>query len=118
LLLRAPSRLNAFSQPTKLAEYLAAGLPVVVSRGTGTVAELIERERAGIAIDWFNVDEDAMRTTVHAVCGGLRASGAEMREASRDLCDRHFTWHRYTGQVRNAYAKALPTNSRRAAGAQ
>lgn len=113
LILRAPSRLNTFSQPTKLAEYLAAGLPVVVSRGTGTVAELIERERAGIAIDWFSANPDAMRTTVQAVCADLRAFGGEMRQASLELCDRHFTWRRYTGQVREAYVKALPYDSRR-----
>lgn len=118
LLLRAPSRLNTFSQPTKLAEYLAAGLPVVVSRGTGTVAELIERERAGIAIDWFTADADAMRATVQAVCTDLRANGAEMREASLQLCDRHFTWRRYTGQVRNAYAKALPMSLKSGARSQ
>jgi glycosyltransferase involved in cell wall biosynthesis len=46
-LLRAPSRLNRFSQPTKLGEYLAAGVPVIVARGTGAVDELIEREQAG-----------------------------------------------------------------------
>jgi len=37
--------------PTKFAEYLASGLPVIATRGIGDVDEQIERERAGVLLD-------------------------------------------------------------------
>src|SRR6185312_6147009 len=49
ILLRAPSRMNRFSQPTKFAEYLAAGLPVIVANGTGVLDTIVETSGAGIA---------------------------------------------------------------------
>lgn len=37
--------------PTKFAEYLASGLPVISTRGIGDVDALIERERVGVLLD-------------------------------------------------------------------
>ncbi|MFT3885248.1 MAG: hypothetical protein QM724_07410 [Flavobacteriales bacterium] len=47
LLLRADTLTNRVSSPTKFAEYLAAGLPVIVSPGIGDFSALVERERLG-----------------------------------------------------------------------
>ena len=42
------------SSPTKMAEYLAAGLPVICNRGIGDLDELIETDRVGVLLDEFN----------------------------------------------------------------
>ncbi len=42
------------SSPTKMAEYLAAGLPVICNRGIGDVDELIETDRVGVLLDEFD----------------------------------------------------------------
>jgi glycosyltransferase involved in cell wall biosynthesis len=42
------------SSPTKIAEYLAAGLPIVVNAGVGDVDDLIERRQVGAIIDGFS----------------------------------------------------------------
>ncbi|MEK6334195.1 MAG: glycosyltransferase [Acidobacteriota bacterium] len=51
-------RKPAFSQiaasPTKIAEYLAAGLPVVSNSGTGDVDKILETEGVGITVDTFD----------------------------------------------------------------
>jgi len=39
--------------PTKIPEYLAAGLPIVANAGVGDVDELIESERVGVLINEF-----------------------------------------------------------------
>ncbi len=51
-------RKPAFSQiaaaPTKIAEYLAAGIPVVSNAGTGDVDEILQRESVGLTVHSFD----------------------------------------------------------------
>ena len=42
------------SSPTKIAEYLASGLPIVCNAGIGDVDEIIEGENVGVVIGEFN----------------------------------------------------------------
>lgn len=42
------------SSPTKLAEYLACGLPIIANRGVGDVDELIEKNGVGVLVDGFD----------------------------------------------------------------
>ncbi|MCW5959742.1 MAG: glycosyltransferase [Pyrinomonadaceae bacterium] len=42
------------SSPTKIAEYLASGVPIITNRGVGDVAEHIEEDRTGAVVDNFN----------------------------------------------------------------
>ena len=51
------------SSPTKIAEYLAGGVPIITNRGVGDVAELIEEHRVGAVIKDFTTESylDALR---------------------------------------------------------
>ena len=42
------------SSPTKIAEYLASGIPIITNRGVGDVAELIEKHQTGAVVDDFS----------------------------------------------------------------
>ena len=42
------------SSPTKIAEYLACGLPIVSNRGVGDIDALIENNKVGVLIDEFS----------------------------------------------------------------
>ncbi len=42
------------SSPTKIAEYLASGLPVICNSGVGDLDELIETDHVGVVISEFN----------------------------------------------------------------
>lgn len=46
----APAPSKAASSPTKIAEYLAAGLPIVIGSGVGDTDELVERHRVGVVV--------------------------------------------------------------------
>jgi glycosyltransferase involved in cell wall biosynthesis len=107
LLLRAPSRMNRFSQPTKLGEYLSAGLPVVVSRGTGQVDRLIEANDAGFAVEAFDVPWTRLVEEADRVWRGIRSRGEELRRNAMSLCEREFLWTSYTERVRDVYESAL-----------
>ena len=42
------------SSPTKIAEYLASGIPIITNRGVGDVAEQIEMDKTGAVVDDFS----------------------------------------------------------------
>jgi glycosyltransferase involved in cell wall biosynthesis len=45
------------SSPTKTAEYLACGLPVIINAGVGDSDQLVTRERVGALVTDFNTEE-------------------------------------------------------------
>lgn len=45
------------SSPTKIAEYLISGLPVVSNAGIGDLDELIERDKVGVLVRGFSTEE-------------------------------------------------------------
>ena len=48
---RTPGPAQSGASPIKVAEYLAAGLPVVSSAGVGDLDKIIEEERIGVVVD-------------------------------------------------------------------
>ena len=57
---RKPTFAQIGASPTKVPEYLAAGLPVVCNAGIGDTDEIVERERVGTILRKF--DDDAYQT--------------------------------------------------------
>jgi len=51
LLLRAPDPLNEVACPTKFAEYVMSGLPVLISRGIGDCTGFVETHRVGAVLE-------------------------------------------------------------------
>jgi glycosyltransferase involved in cell wall biosynthesis len=78
------------SSPTKIAEYLASGLPVVTNRGVGDVAEQIEADQTGAVVADFSresyltalreIENLRRKTDLSAAC---RASAAERFDLER-----------------------------------
>ncbi|MEZ5428961.1 MAG: glycosyltransferase [Pyrinomonadaceae bacterium] len=74
------------SSPTKIAEYLVCGLPIVSNSGVGDLDDLIEGEKVGVIINEFNRSEYA-----RAFDRIVRMSGAEdFREHSRQIAGKMF----------------------------
>ena len=63
---RKPTFSQIAASPTKIPEYLAAGLPVVSNSGVGDINELLERERVGVIVKDFN-DEEYTRMAERAL---------------------------------------------------
>lgn len=83
-------RQPAFSQiaasPTKIAEYLAAGIPVVSNAGTGDVDELLKSERVGLTVHSF---DDATLAAAAAAALAL-ASETGIEDRCRQVAASHF----------------------------
>lgn len=56
---RKPTFSQIAASPTKIPEYLAAGLPAVSNAGIGDTDELLEREQVGVVVRGFTRDEFA-----------------------------------------------------------
>lgn len=90
------------SSPTKIAEYLAAGLPVVCNAGIGDVDEVIEGDRVGVVLRDF--DDESFTRALEEV-EALRAEGS-LAERARASAERRFDIERVGGaKYRRLYAR-------------
>lgn len=83
-----PSYSKIAMSPTKFAEYLAAGLPVISTRGIGDLDAQIARERVGVLLDAFT--DDAYAAALRAAEElrsepGFRARAAAVARRLYDL---------------------------------
>ncbi|MGH8773404.1 MAG: glycosyltransferase, partial [Burkholderiales bacterium] len=83
-------RKSAFSQiaasPTKIPEYLAAGLPIVSNQGIGDIDELLMSERVGVGVTDFDSESLA-----NAVASALAlAAEPGIAERCREVAQRRF----------------------------
>ena len=68
------------SSPTKIAEYLACGLPIVANKGVGDVDHLIEENNVGVLIEDFSTQ--AYHDAIEAV-GRLPEESEHYRKTAR-----------------------------------
>jgi glycosyltransferase involved in cell wall biosynthesis len=90
------------SSPTKIAEYLAAGLPVVANAGVGDVDEVIEGDRVGVVLRDF--DDESFTRALEEV-EALRAEG-DLAARARESAERRYDIERVGGaKYRRLYAR-------------
>jgi glycosyltransferase involved in cell wall biosynthesis len=90
------------SSPTKIAEYLAAGLPVVTNAGIGDVDEVIEGDRVGVVLRAF--DDESFTRALEEV-ERLSAEG-DLTGRARASAERRFDIERVGGaKYRRLYAR-------------
>jgi glycosyltransferase involved in cell wall biosynthesis len=70
--------------PTKIPEYLAAGLPIIANSGVGDVDELIREDRVGVLMDRF--DGDAYEKALHNL-ESLGEVGEKCRRSAAERFD-------------------------------
>lgn len=79
--------------PTKFAEYLAAGLPVVSTRGIGDLDTVIAEHEVGVLLD--GLDEDSFRKAFEMI-QRLRAGG-ELKQRCAAVVSRQYDLHAIGG---------------------
>lgn len=92
------------SSPTKIAEYLISGVPVIANRGVGDVAELIEAHKTGAVLGGF--DEQSYLAAL-AEIEELEKTG-DLREKCRATARREFDLEKTAGaKYRRIYKRLL-----------
>jgi len=87
LLLRHRSSVNRVASPVKFAEYLACGVPVLVSPGVGDCPGIVERESVGYVLRRDLPWERVLRE--------IRAQRDTFRTRCLDVAARYFDGDRY-----------------------
>jgi glycosyltransferase involved in cell wall biosynthesis len=87
------------SCPTKLAEGLATGLPVVCNRGIGDLDDIVEREGVGVLVDGFS--EAAYSVAVRRLARLLEDPG--LAERCRRLAETRYSMDFGVGAYRQLY---------------
>jgi len=84
---RKPTFSQIAASPTKIAEYLAAGIPVVSNTGTGDIDELFQQQRVGITVESF--DSATLQTAAAQALALVAEDEIKMRcrEAARCYFD-------------------------------
>jgi glycosyltransferase involved in cell wall biosynthesis len=76
------------SSPTKYAEYLGCGLPLVINEGIGDADELVTSEHAGVLVKLFNeVEYGNALTAIEPFVRDAEGTRTRMREVARRLFD-------------------------------
>jgi glycosyltransferase involved in cell wall biosynthesis len=91
------------SCPTKFAESLASGLPVVCNRGIGDLDDIVEREGVGVLIDEFS--ESAYRVALRRLEDLLRDPG--LSERCRRLAETRYSVRLGVRAYRELYDELL-----------
>ena len=104
---RKPTFSQIAASPTKIPEYLACGLPVVVNSGIGDTDFLLETEKVGVSLKDFSESETA-RAAVEIV--GL-LEDAKMPEKCTSAARAHFDLSAVGGEnYRRVYRRLLSKN--------
>ena len=64
LMIRKPTLVNQLANPVKIAEYLGAGLPVILQKGIGGVEQMIREYQAGLVTDFFNDRDQSVNSCI------------------------------------------------------
>jgi glycosyltransferase involved in cell wall biosynthesis len=83
---RKPTFSQLAASPTKIAEYLAAGIPVVSNEGIGDIDDLLEQERVGVLVHDFTPETFASAARRAIELAGNASVAARCVEVAR----RHF----------------------------
>lgn len=99
LLFREDVPLNNIASPTKFAEYLLAGLPVLLTPNIGDYSELVNREHLGKTVDLARISESSY---VSAVVGEV-LSDPEVKRRCSEYVLAHLTWESYRDELYKAF---------------
>jgi glycosyltransferase involved in cell wall biosynthesis len=95
----APSWANKARCPTKLAEFLAVGLPVVINRGIGDMETIVPEERVGVVVEQFT--ETAYEKALVALFDLLSEGGLKQR--CRRVAEHYFSLDAGVRKYQEAY---------------
>lgn len=84
---RKPTFSQVAASPTKIAEYLAAGIPVVSNAGIGDVDHLLQTESVGVIVRDFTAPEFARAAEAALVLAGNERTRAHCIEVARRYFD-------------------------------
>ena len=101
VLLRDNSIVNRVASPAKFGEYLALGLPVVVTKGLGDTEEIVRKYNVGVVLE--NLDQRKMDKTVDELLNLVKSNASRLSDdctrAANDLLSKNINMEK----IRHVY---------------
>ncbi|MEK7744097.1 MAG: glycosyltransferase, partial [Elusimicrobiota bacterium] len=92
------------SSPIKIGEYLASGIPVIVNSGIGDCDEVILKEKVGVIINDFSLEEYERAAEE---LNSLMSEGNILRERCVQAAEKHFSLKMGIKKYRDIYGRLL-----------
>lgn len=106
VLLRRAHPVNRVSCPTKFGEYLAAGIPVIMTEGIGDCSGMASREGVGLVLEAGLLDREKLPSKeISRILAFVRKSMRQRRQVSK-RCRRAAAEHLHWDQSSNTLLKA------------
>jgi len=103
-LFKGLTRVNGFSSPIKAGEYLAAGLPIIMSEGVGDASELVRRTRTGCVLPAYAAESSA-RNAIAEFLGQLNADPENLRKRCLETAREHLDIQLYGNALEELIGK-------------
>jgi glycosyltransferase involved in cell wall biosynthesis len=107
VLLRRADPVNRVSSPTKFAEYLAAGVPVIMTDGIGDFSHMAARQGVGLVIDAAVLERGAYPSADLARIEQFVRDSFQCHHRIASRCSRtaheHLHWHRAAARLVAGY---------------
>jgi len=105
LLLRAPHPVNEVASPVKFAEYLAAGLPVILTPRIGDYSELLVKHNLGVCLFSEFTDEKCI-SCLAPLLFEIGESAAARRRACAEFAASELSWQATMHRLATPYSYA------------
>ena len=102
LFLEDALRFKDIAAPIKIAEYLSAGLPLVINSAVGRIPDLVRAKGLGWIVDQ-DVSEETLRSVAQQILSDLKENRSHLRQLALDTCSAGFLWRNYVAAIRQAY---------------
>ena len=107
ILIRKPTLVNRVANPVKIAEYMAAGLPIIVEKGVGGVSRDVFNAGLMKEIEIADNNVNALGNEAIRVIEWLKTGQDKRRGAVRDYVKREYLWSSAIKISRKMYQKVL-----------
>jgi glycosyltransferase involved in cell wall biosynthesis len=102
LLLRRPHETFRVASPIKFAEYLGAGLALVVSENIGTTNEIVEAQKLGVIVPEGS-NSSAIDEAAECLISIMKHDPDALRARAIEVCKELYVWDRYTPVISQLY---------------
>jgi len=102
LFLEDALRFQDIAAPIKIAEYLSAGLPLVINSAVGRIPDLVRARGLGWIVDQ-ELDDATLRSVAQRILSDLQEKRGPLRQLALDTCSEVFFWRNYVPAIRQAY---------------
>ncbi len=103
LMLRDTTETNRVASPVKFGEYLAAGVPVVVSKHLGDCTRIVEDQYLGISVDLSQSDT----TLKESLAVSFAKPQSNIAQRCHEFASRELSWSRYVPLLVEWYDRLL-----------